>query len=115
MIFRVETQDSKPNLVAHDVSMGGMQVTSPAPRWPGDLVRVRFQLPGERVAIRATCRVVSLFNIPVGVGMCLQFLKLAPEARQLIKHYVDGKPLPDWKGTSDRIDAWIEQLEAHAA
>ena len=53
-------------MVAHDLSTGGMQVTSSQPMWPGQLVRLRFRLPKTNQYIRCTCRVAGLTDVPHG-------------------------------------------------
>ena len=75
-------------MVAHDLSTGGMQVTSSQPMWPGQLVRVRFRLPKTTQYIRCTCRVVGLTDVPQGIGMSLIFMRLDPEAHRLIARWV---------------------------
>ena len=79
--------DGRP-MVAHDLSTGGMQVTSSQPMWPGQLVRVRFRLPKTTQYIRCTCRVAGLTDVPRGVGMSLTFMRLDPEAHRLISRWV---------------------------
>jgi hypothetical protein len=80
-------------MVAQDVSLGGMLVTTNRPRWPGQIIAVRFTLPGEPQAIRCTCRVVDLVEVPRGVGLSLRFLRLAPDAMMAVHRYVDKRPL----------------------
>src|SRR6185369_9840381 len=80
-------------MVAHDVSLGGMLVTTSRPRWPGQIIAVRFNLPGEPQAIRCTCRVVDLVEVPRGIGLSLRFLRLAPEAMLAVHRYVDKRPI----------------------
>lgn len=97
--IRVELLDGSGWLVAHDLGLGGMQVTTSTPRWPGTMMRVRFLLPGEEKAVRATCRVVDLTEAPRGVGLALQFLSLASEARQALRRYLGRRSLqvvPDY-------------------
>ena len=79
--------DGRP-MVAHDLSTGGMQVTSSQPMWPGQLVRVRFRLPKTTQYIRCTCRVAGLTDVPHGIGMSLTFMRLDPEAHRLISRWV---------------------------
>ena len=89
----VELLDGSGYLVAHDLSLGGMQVTTSRPRWPGEMLRLRFQLPGQQQAIRATCRVINLVEAPHGVGLALQFLCLAPEARWALRRFLGRSAL----------------------
>lgn len=107
--IRVEALDGGPVLMAHDLSLGGMMVTTQRPRWPGCLLPVRFKLPAQPRAIRATCRVVDLVEVPVGVGLSLRFLRLAPEAQAAILRYMDKKPLPDYSdlSVSNHVAEWI--------
>ena len=92
--IKVECTGDGSWMIAHDVSLGGMLVTTTKARWPGQLVPVRFMLPGEPQAIRCTCRVVELVEVPRGIGLSLKFLRLAPEALLAIHRYVDRRPLP---------------------
>lgn len=84
----IETLGPKRTMVAHDLSTGGMQVTTATPMWPGQLVPVKFRLPGTVDTIGCTCRVSTLTQVPVGVGLCLIFLRLDPEAHRLIASWV---------------------------
>lgn len=86
---RVESLDGGPWMVAHDLSPKGMLVTTSTPRWPGQLLQVRFQVPGEPRAIRATCRVADLVEAPRGVGLSLTFLRLAPEAELALDRFIE--------------------------
>ena len=79
--------DGRP-MVAHDLSTGGMQVTSSQPMRPGQLDRVRFRLPKTTQYIRCTCRVAGLTDVPHGIGMSLTFMRLDPEAHRLISRWV---------------------------
>ncbi len=108
----IETFDAGPPLQARDIGLGGMLVTTDRPRWPGTLIRVRFKLPQQQRAIRATCRVVDLVPQDSGVGLALTFLKLAPEAQQAIARFVDERPLPDYADLSiaSKVSAWIERM-----
>jgi len=109
---RIEPLDGGPMMVAQDISLGGMLVTTRTPRWPGALVPVRFKLPRQARAIRATCRVVELVEVPRGVGLSLRFLKLAPEAQNAIHAFVDQRPLPDYDDlpVSARVDGWVQRI-----
>ena len=80
-------------MVAHDLSTGGMQVTSSQPMWPGQLVRLRFRLPKTNQYIRCTCRVAGLTDVPHGVGMSLTFMRLDPQSHRLISHWVGRRYL----------------------
>lgn len=108
----VEALDGGPTMYAQDIGLGGMLVTTAAPRWPGCLVPVRFILPEQGRAIRATCRVVDLVPEACGVGLALRFLRLAPEAQNAIARFVDERPLPD--GTdlpiASRIETWVARM-----
>lgn len=110
--IRVECLDGGRFMMAQDLSLGGMLVTSHVPRWPGSLVRVRFRLPGELRPIRATCRVVDLVEVPVGVGLALRFLKLAPEAQATILRYMDKRPMPEFDDldVSGKVRAWVDRM-----
>lgn len=90
-LIRVQPLDGTPAMIAQDLSVGGLGVTSRRPRWPGTLVPVRFRLPGERLAIRATCRVVDLVEVPAGTGLSLMFLGLAPEAERQLRRFVASR------------------------
>jgi hypothetical protein len=109
---RVDALDGGPPLIAHDLSLGGMLLTAHTPRWPGTLMRVRFRLPGSQRAICATCRVVELVDVPVGVGLAVRFLRLAPEAQAAILRYMDTRPLPslDDLDIAAKIDAWVQRI-----
>ena len=80
-------------MVAHDLSTGGMQVTSRQPLWPGQLVRLRFRLPQTKQYIRCTCRVAGLTDAPRGIGLSLTFMRLDPEAHRLIAQWVGRRYL----------------------
>jgi len=90
VVMSIEDLDGGPPLLAHDVGTGGLCVTSLLPRWPGMHLHVRFKLPCTHRPIRATCRVVDLFQTPCGSGMSLQFLALSPKAELAILRYVGG-------------------------
>jgi hypothetical protein len=98
-------------MIAHDVSLGGMMVTTATPRWPGELVRVRFKLPQSERAIRVTCRVVDLVSIPEGVGLALRFLKVAPLAQILLHDYIDRRDCGE--GLADpvaKVSSWVKRI-----
>lgn len=65
-----------------------MLVSTTRPRWPGQHLWVRFRLPGTAKAIRATCRVLDLVEVPAGIGLSLQFLRLAPKAQLEVVRFV---------------------------
>lgn len=114
-MFRVELLDGGRAMMAHDLSIGGMQVTSHEPRWPGSLVRVRFRPPGSERWIRATCRVVDLIEIPNGIGISLAFLKLAPAAITAIERAVRGEvapPEPEPQPDLLEDNGWVRRLLA---
>ncbi len=108
----IEAFDGGPPLHGRDISLGGLMVTTRRPRWPGALIRVRFKLPKQQRAIRATCRVVGLLPEEEGVGLALTFLKLAPEAQQAIARFMDERPLPDYDDLSiaAKVNAWVERM-----
>lgn len=97
-------------MIAHDVSLGGMLVTTTHARWPGQLVPVRFTLPGETQAIRCTCRVVDLVEVPRGIGLSLKFLRLAPEAMLAVHRYVDKRPLPPAVDERQEVMGYIQRM-----
>jgi hypothetical protein len=97
-------------MIAHDVSLGGMLVTTSRPRWPGQLVAVRFQLPGDEQAIRCTCRVVDLVEVPRGVGLSLKFLRLAPEALLAVHRYVDKRPVAEEANEGAQAMTYIKRM-----
>lgn len=108
----VESLDDGGWMVAHDISLGGMMVTTRKLRWPGEHVRVRFSLPGERRAIRATCRVVELAEVPHGSGLALSFLRLHPEAQLALHRCVDGRPpeSPERDSIASRVKGWVHRM-----
>jgi hypothetical protein len=89
--FTLDALDGGPELVAQDVGIGGMLVSTTRARWPGQHIPVRFKLPRTRRAIRATCRVLELVEVPKGVGLSLQFLQLAPKAQLEVLRYVQDR------------------------
>lgn len=109
---RIDARDGGPYLIAHDLSLGGMMVTTAQPRWPGTLLPVRFTLPGQTRAICATCRVVDLIEVPHGIGLSLRFLRLAPEAQTAVARYVDERPLPDFEHLpiAARVSSWLDRI-----
>lgn len=93
-LFRVEPLDGSEAFYAHDLSLGGLYVTTHKPRWPGQIIPIRFTVPSFGRAIRATCRVAELDEAPGdGVGISLRFLKLSSEARAAILRYIDRNPV----------------------
>ena len=80
-------------MIAHDLSVGGMQVTTTAPRWPGTLIPIRFRLPNAERFICITVRVIGLVDVPHGIGLSLQFLRLSLESDEAIRHYVSKQKL----------------------
>jgi hypothetical protein len=87
----IEAGDGGPDLQAHDIGSGGMLASTTRPRWPGQHLQVRFKLPRHSRAIRATCRVLDLVDVPRGVGLSLQFLQLAPKAEIDILRFVGDR------------------------
>jgi len=71
---------------------------------------VRFQLIGEPQAIRCTCRVVDLVEVPRGVGLSLKFLRLAPEALLAVHRYVDKRPVDAAPNESARAMTYIKRM-----
>jgi len=109
-LFRVEALDGTAVMIAQDISLSGMLVTSNLPRWPGKLIPVRFRPPGSERFIRATCRVHNLVEAPHGVALALIFLKLAPEAKHTISEFVGKRPLPEKTTWGEQLDGWLERL-----
>jgi len=109
-LLRATALDGGPPMMVQDVSLGGMLVTCESPRSPGCMVPLRFRLPSQPRAIRATCRVVNLVQVPRGVGMALVFLKLAPDAEQAIHRFVDARPLPVCRDWSARLNSWLVRI-----
>jgi hypothetical protein len=109
--LRVETHHGSW-MVAHDLSLGGMLVTTRDIHWPGELLRVRFCLPGETRHIRATCRVVSLAHVPRGMGFALQFLRLHADAQLQLHRYVDSRPEdePADESVSAQVQTWVRRI-----
>jgi hypothetical protein len=111
LAIRVEPQDGGDWMVAHDISLGGMMVTTRQARWPGELVRVRFNLPGGARAIRATCRVVNLVEVPRGVGLAMRFLSLHPAAEIELHRYVDQRAVDvEDDSMTARVVSWIRRI-----
>ena len=110
--LKVESLSGGPMMVAHDIGVGGMMVTTAVPRWPGTLIPVRFRLPKQPRAIRTTCRVVAMRPEEHGLGLSLQFLRLAQEAQQAIARYVEASALPDYDDlpVATRVNAWVERI-----
>lgn len=102
-------------MVAHDVSLGGMLVTTARPRWPGQLVAIRFTLPGEPQAIRCTCRVVDLVEVPRGVGLSLSFLRLSPESLLAIHRYVDQRTIATESDVGAQAVTYIKRMAEDCA
>ena len=110
--IKVEPLDESGVMFAHDLSLGGMLVTTREPRWPGQIVPVRFKLPGAERAIRVTCQVMGIADVPVGIGLALRFVKLHPEAQAAIHRFIDKRPVDEPDGTSvaARVTAWIRRM-----
>lgn len=94
-LLRIELYEFGEWLVAHDISLGGLSVTSKKVYWPGTLLRLRFVLPEQKRAIRVSCRVVELTDVPHGVGLTLRFLKLSAEAQLALHAYIDGRSISE--------------------
>ncbi|MEM6733557.1 MAG: PilZ domain-containing protein [Myxococcota bacterium] len=114
-LFRVQTLDHEGRcsalMYAQDVSLGGLYVTSRRARWPGQLVQIRFTLPGQDRAVRATCRVVGLDEAPEGCGLSLVFLRLSTEARLALHRYIDRRPVVAADDSlSMRVQSWVERI-----
>lgn len=110
-LFRVEPLDGGPVLFAQDLSLGGLYATCRSPRWPGSIFAVRFFLPDQERAVRATCRVLDLDGAPSGVGMSLRFLKLSAESALAIHRYVDSRPVvASDDRTPSQVRAWIDRI-----
>ena len=110
--IKVETLDRSDVMFAHDLSLGGMLVTTREPRWPGMIIPVRFKLPGEARAIRATVQVMGITEVPVGVGLVLRFIKLHSEAAAAIHRFIDKRPVdePDDTSVAARVGAWVKRM-----
>ncbi|MBI5509486.1 MAG: PilZ domain-containing protein [Deltaproteobacteria bacterium] len=110
--LKIEPQDGGGLMIAQDLGLGGMLVTTKDARWPGQLLRVRFRLPGERRAIRATCQVMGLADVPRGIGLALRFVRLHPDAKAAIHRFIDHRPLeaPADDSAAARVVAWIRRI-----
>lgn len=112
--LRIVPRDGSAPLIVQDISVGGMFVTSSVPRWPGTLIPMRFMLHGQPRAICATCRVVSLVEVPRGVGLSLMFVRLSDEARSAIASFIDAHA--DQRLTFvARVQNWIAELVGNDA
>jgi hypothetical protein len=111
LAIRVEPLDGGTWMVAHDIGLGGMMVTTRRARWPGELVRVCFSLPGGARPVRVTCRVVDLVEVPRGVGLALRFLRLPPATQLELHRFIDQRKLePDNDSLATRAATWIRRM-----
>lgn len=69
-----------------DVSVGGAFVDARTVLPAGSVVRLRFTLLEQELAVQAEVR----YSMP-GMGMGLQFIDLPAEARDLLTQFVDGR------------------------
>ena len=78
----------QPPMIAHDLSVHGMQVSTAIPLWPGMGFDAALVLRGVgRVEVH--CRVNELVEIPCGIGLSLTFVRLGEEARSALERYVE--------------------------
>ncbi|MEL6545412.1 MAG: PilZ domain-containing protein, partial [Myxococcota bacterium] len=109
--FRVEPLDGAAPMYAQDISLGGLYVTAKRVRFPGELVAMRFTLPGQSQAIRVTARVVSIDEAPTGCGLSMKFLKVSADATMAIHRYIDSRPVVAQDATlKARVQAWIDRI-----
>ena len=74
-------------MIAHDLSLGGMQVSTAVPLWPGQGFEATLVLRGIG-SVRVDCRVNELVEIPCGIGLSLIFVRLTKDAENAIACYL---------------------------
>ena len=74
-------------MIAHDLSLGGMQVSTATPLWPGQGFDASLVLQGLGT-IPVHCRVNELVEIPCGIGLSLVFVRLSDESIRAISDYL---------------------------
>jgi hypothetical protein len=77
---------SNANVRLADLSTEGAFVDARTVLPPGAVANFRFTLLGQQVTTRAEVR----YSMP-GMGMGLRFVGLAPESRDLIARFIDGR------------------------
>lgn len=75
-------------MIAHDLSIQGMQVSTAIPLWPGTGFDATLVLRGIG-RVKVHCRVNELVEIPCGIGLSLTFVQLEQEARLVLERYVE--------------------------
>ena len=74
-------------MIAHDLSLGGMQVSTAVPLWPGQGFEAALVLRGIGT-VQVHCRVNELVEIPCGIGLSVIFVRLTEEAETAIAAHV---------------------------
>ena len=77
----------QPPMIAHDLSLGGMQVSTAVPLWPGQGFDATLVLRGIG-SVEVHCRVNELVEIPCGIGLSVIFVRVTAEAERAIKSYL---------------------------
>ena len=86
--LRVEALDNGTWMMAQDLSMGGMLVTTQEPRWPGSFVPVQFSPKRGAKPIEVLCQVMNLVEVPCGVGLALRFVRFSRAGRSYLHHFL---------------------------
>jgi hypothetical protein len=82
--FSVRLGDSIGRLDGVDISFGGLMCTSPEPVWPGNVLDMHVNLPGEDESIEARGRVVELVSYRGRVAMRVRFEGMSNARRKQI-------------------------------
>ena len=91
---RYETEEALRNAVLHNLSSGGLYLTTPDPLSVGYEFELKIELPEREEPIAGKCKVVWVNEIdtedyPRGMGVA--FLEMPPEYKDLVDRYSEDK------------------------
>ena len=90
--LRVEILDNGGWMMAQDLGLGGMLVTTQEPRWPGSFVPVRFCPKRGTMPIEVLCQVMNLVEVPRGIGLALRFVRFHKRVGHICAAFYSAKP-----------------------
>jgi uncharacterized protein (TIGR02266 family) len=93
---RYETEEALRNAVIHNLSSGGLYLTTPHPLSVGYEFELEIELPQQEEWITGKCKVVWVNEIdtkdyPKGMGVA--FLEMPPKYRELIDRFAEDESI----------------------
>ena len=83
----VRREKGQAPMIAHDLSLGGMQVSTAQLLWPGQGFDAGLVLRGLGT-VSVHCRVNELVEIPCGIGLSVVFVRQSDKAAEAISRYL---------------------------